>query len=244
MKRVLLIDSSIEAHNQVTNAIVPEFELVITTTYSEARQKLGKELFSLILLEASLSDGDGFSFCNELKNQDLLKYIPVIFLTHKSSLSDKIRGFKIGADDYVVKPFEPLELSLRIEARLRQAGLRTSEDATIKLGDLTLSIPFQKASLKEGGVEKDLKLTPTEFRLLYYFIKNEGKILTRDQLLATVWNNDVQVLTRTIDKHISTLKKKLASLASSIQSIHGRGYRFYSVKSTFNSAQPSVEIAV
>ena len=145
-------------------------------------------------------------------------------------MEEKLQAFQSGADDYVVKPFEPAELLARAEVRLRKFRGNLEQESVIQKGDLTLSVPYQKAILKEAEQDKDLRLTPTEFRLLYFFIKNEGEVLSRSQLLATIWSDEVHVLTRTIDKHISTLKKKLASRASYIQSIHSRGYRFSTSK--------------
>jgi len=226
MKRVLLVDPSVEVQNQLTKEKDAELELHFAASASEARQFLGRSVVDLIVMELDLPDGSGFSLCQEIKGNEILSAIPIVFLTARVQLTDRIEGFKAGADDYVIKPFDSLELILRIDARLRKSQLGTHPESSIQLGNLTLSVPYQKAAVKEAGIERDLKLTPTEFRLLYFFIKNEGAILTREQLLSTVWNGDVQVLTRTIDKHISTLKKKLGSQANSIQSIHSRGYRF------------------
>jgi DNA-binding response OmpR family regulator len=189
-----------------------------------------------------LPDGEGFHWCSEYRKQGAVQ-IPVIFLTHRGSLSDKARAFNGGADDYMTKPFDPVELELRVKARLRSA-FGTHQEQSIQCGDLILNVPYQKAVLNESGSEKDLRLTPTEFRLLYFFIKNENTILTRDQLLSTIWSDDVHVLTRTIDKHISTLKKKLGNRSNAIQSVHSRGYRFAQIRPGKHDSQTSSYVSM
>jgi two-component system phosphate regulon response regulator PhoB len=244
MKRILLVDGSIHIQNETKEALGAGFELSLASTLAEARGFLGRDLFDLIVLEAELADGTGCDFCGELRKKEITADIPVIFLTEKSNVPDKVRAFSLGADDYIVKPVESLELIARIEARLRKANVSRDQEPSLLKGDLTLIVPFQKAVLREGGAEKDLKLTPTEFRLLYFFIKNEGVVLSRSQLLSIIWSEDVHVLTRTIDKHISTLKKKLASRAGYIQSVHSRGYRFSPVvPSTVRENESSMEIS-
>lgn len=226
MKRILLIDSSLEVQTELRRAFAARFDVSLASSCAEARGLLGRDLFDLIILETHLPDGDGFLFCSELRSREMTLDIPVIFLSERSKVSDKIQGFSVGADDYLVKPFDSLELLARVEVRLKRIRLGHEQEQLVQKGDLVLSIAFQKAILKELGSEKDLRLTPTEFRLLYFFIRNEGQVLSRAQLLNTIWSDDVHVLTRTIDKHISTLKKKLDSRAHYIQSIHSRGYSF------------------
>jgi DNA-binding response OmpR family regulator len=226
MKRVLLIDDSLDCQTQIKKVIGDQFQLVVASTLIEANRLLQQSIFDMILSETHMPDGDGFQFCSDLKGKEAEQTTPVIFLSERGSITEKIKGFSVGADDYLVKPFEPLELEMRMKVRMRKNSDKNVQEQLLQKSDLILSVPYQKAILKELNQERDLRLTPTEFRLLYFFIKNEGQILTRNQLLSTVWSDDVHVLTRTIDKHISTLKKKLGSRSSYIQSVHSRGYRF------------------
>src|SRR5688572_24199280 len=119
MKRILLIDSSLNHHEQARQAIDSRFELIAITNIADAWKSLKASPCDLVLLEANLPDGDGFQFCTELKNNTGTAEIPVIFITEKSSIEDKAKGFMAGADDYVVKPFNPLELGFRIGARFK-----------------------------------------------------------------------------------------------------------------------------
>jgi DNA-binding response OmpR family regulator len=238
MKRVLLIDDSVENQNEVKESLNKYFDLASVSSLAEARKELANGSYDLILSEVALPDGEGFGWCAELKSQEATCDVPVIFLTGKASTADKVRGFSVGAADYLIKPFDPLELEVRIRARLKSASLTLDREQVLQKGDLTLSVPYQKALLREGNLEVDLRLTPTEFRLLYFFIKNEGVVLSRHQLLSTIWSDDVHVLTRTIDKHISTLKKKLASRSNYIQSVHSRGYCFTLVRPSMSPTLP------
>src|SRR6185312_8330568 len=118
-------------------------------TLAEARGLLVANLYDLILLETQVQDGTGFDFCKELKANDLSKDIPVIFLSEDSSSLSKVQAFSIGGDDYLVKPFDVFELAARAQARLRKENTSQQQDLQIQKGDLILSIPFQKASLRE-----------------------------------------------------------------------------------------------
>lgn len=226
MKRILLVDSSEEVHSKLKTTLDGRFDLSSSNNITQARKALGSDLFDLIVLETALSDGSGFSFCMELRGNLISQDLPIILVSENASIEEKLKGFSAGADDFLPKPFDYLELHARIEARLRNPRPNQEQDSSIQKGDLVLSIPFQKAALREETGEKDLALTPTEFRLLYYFVRNEGTVLSRTQLLSTIWSENVHVLDRTIDKHISTLKKKLDSRSFYIQSIHSKGYRF------------------
>lgn len=228
MQNILLVDAMNDIQGQLTSVIQPDVSLIHVKTAKEALCLIEQNPIQLIATEIDLEDENGIEFCRRLKQTPATKRIPVIFVTHRASLKDRIEGFEAGAEDYVLKPFEPIELALRIGARLR-ANLFASvgePQQKIKINKISLSVPFQRAFLEEDGKDQDLHLTPTEFKLLYFFIQNKGEVLTRDQLLKTVWDGDENVMTRTIDKHISTLKKKLKSEARFIQSVHSKGYRF------------------
>lgn len=226
---ILLIDDSPEVYPLVKNALGVNYKVTLAGTIAQGREVLSQALtqtpFDLILLDVSLPDGDGFGFCGELRGSETFKEIPVIFLTGKAQVSDKVTGFNLGADDYIVKPFDSLELKARIDGKLQRRSQVGANDFMQK-GALKLQLSTARAAYFREGQEIDLKLTPTEFKLLYCFMRNEGKILTRDQLLNVVRADKVHVLDRTIDKHISSLRKKLAPYVKYIESVHGIGYRF------------------
>jgi two-component system phosphate regulon response regulator PhoB len=151
-----------------------------------------------------LPDLSGIEICNQIKKDSKLKSIPVIMLTAKAEESDKIRGFETGADDYVTKPFSTKELNLRIRALLKRVKPSLTEDIVI-FKDIKIDRLARR--VYRGG--KEIKLGPTEYNLLNFFIKNPKRVYSREQLLNHVWGNDIYVETRTVDVHIRRLRKAI-----------------------------------
>ena len=200
--------------------------MVWVPTIAQATQKIEEEKFDLVLLDVMLPDGDGYQFCSLMQANDKTRNIPVIFLTSKGAAPDKVLGFSVGADDYVVKPIEPLEFRARVAAKLKKRERDQRDAEFLNLGDVQINSAAQRAFVVENGRKRDLNLTPIEFRLLTCLARNEEQLFSREQLLDTLWGTDVHVFPRSIDTHISKLRKKLGSKAYRIQSVHGTGYRF------------------
>lgn len=200
--------------------------LVYAHTLSDARRELGRASFDLILLDVLLPDGDGFAFYAELSAQDHLRCIPVIFVTARSEVPSEVMGFSLGAWDYVTKPVEPARFRARIEARLRQLQEQRDRELILQKGDLRLNVSMQRVSLMRDGREEEvIDLTPVEFKLLFHLLRHEGHVFSRDQLLTSVWGNAAEVFDRTVDMHVSNLRKKISESEHKIQAVHGMGYR-------------------
>lgn len=225
MSRILLVDDATDDQRIIMTSLGKTHDVRVAATLGEARACLKSETFDLLLLDVQLPDGDGFQFCAELQNDAEARQIPVIFLTVRSDTPDKVLGFSLGAEDYVSKPFDPRELRARIEARIKKAGERKLRDLNLQVGDLKISVTQQKVLLVGGARERELDLTPLEFKLLLFFAQNEDHVFGRDQLLAAVWPGNVNVADRTVDMHVSNLRKKLAACNRTIRSVHGVGYR-------------------
>lgn len=178
----------------------------------------------LVLLDLMLPGMDGLDICRHLKNNDCTKAIPVIMLTAKGEESDIVLGLGIGADDYITKPFSPKELIARVKAVLRRIEHADDaiQDKVIEVDQL--SIDLNKHKLTLDGIE--VKLTATEFRLLYYLASNPGRVFSREQLLDQAFGSDVVVVDRNIDVHIRGIRKKIDPNQSYIETIRGVGYRF------------------
>jgi len=177
------------------------------------------EPFDLILLDVMLPGKSGYDVCREVraKKPDL----PIIMLTAKSHEAEKVLGFEIGADDYITKPFSPLELRARIKALLRRS--QSSQPSSYAFSSLVVNL--ERMEVLDG--ERPIELTSLEFRLLTALIQNSGHVLSRDRILDLVWGTDVVVTDRVIDTHIANLRKKLEPSGSKhISSIRGMGYRF------------------
>lgn len=177
--------------------------------------------FDLIVLDVMLPGKDGFQVCRELRKGG--GDTPVILLTARTQDAEKVLGLQLGADDYVTKPFSPMELRARIQAVLRRAR-GTVKAEVYQFGDM--EVDFTRGELRKGGVA--VEITPVEFRLLTAFIAHRGRLLSRQQLLDLVWK-DAACVDRVVDTHVSNLRKKVEpNLAEPryVVSVRGMGYRF------------------
>jgi len=180
--------------------------------------------FDLLVLDVMLPGRDGFEVCRELRRQG--SPLPVLMLTARTQVVDRVVGLKLGADDYLTKPFETVELLARIEALLRRAGGAVGEsNGAVAFGDVQAD--FRRGEVRRGGVE--VAMAPRELELLQYFAAHPGEVLSRNQLLDEVWGYDAAVQSRTVDVHVAALRQKLEEDAARprfFRTVHGRGYRF------------------
>jgi DNA-binding response OmpR family regulator len=177
--------------------------------------------FDIILLDVMLPKKDGFQVCRELRRGGI--QTPIILLTARTQEAEKVLGLQLGADDYVTKPFSPLELRARIQALLRRAaGVPAAE--TYRFGNM--DVDFARCELRRAG--ELIEVTPVEFKLLATFIRNRGRVLSRQQLLDQVWT-DATCGDRVVDTHVSNLRKKIEEKPAEpryLASVRGMGYRF------------------
>ena len=177
--------------------------------------------FDLILLDVMLPRKDGFALCREIRRSGLP--VSIIVLTAKNQEAEKVLGLDLGADDYVTKPFSPLELRARIKAVLRRTGGETPE--AYRFGDVEVN--FKRGEVRRAGSVVDI--TAIEFRLLTAFIRLRGRLLTRDQLLNEVWGRNSSPTDRVVDNHIMNLRRKIEMEPDApcyVVSVRGTGYRF------------------
>ena len=199
--------------------------------HSAADGKLGFEMavegkYDLILLDVMLPKKNGYDVCRDLRQKGIAT--PILMLTAKGETIDKVLGLKLGADDYLTKPFEVIELLARVEALLRRTPVRANghESDAFRFGDIT--IDFKRAEVLRRDSER-VELSAMEFKLLQHLIENRGVVHSRDQLLDAVWGYDATPSTRTVDVHIAWLRQKLEANPkhpSYIQTVHGMGYKF------------------
>ncbi|MGE5279313.1 MAG: response regulator [Deltaproteobacteria bacterium] len=179
----------------------------------------------LVVLDIMLPGMDGFEFCRRLRADAALKNVPVLILTARGEEVDRIVGLELGADDYMVKPFSPRELILRIKAILRRGrpGPVTvpAPEAVLKIKGLCVDIARHKVNLGK----REAVLTPMEFKLLVTLIERRGRVQTRERLLSDVWGIDASVTTRTVDTHVKRLRAKIGPAGRLIETIRGVGYR-------------------
>jgi DNA-binding response OmpR family regulator len=199
------------------------YNVVTAESWAAARDLLSVEYPDLIVLDVMLPDGDGMEICSQLRRERT--DLPIIMLTAKDKVSDKVFGLESGADDYVVKPFETLELVARIKACLRRAAPAES-DEKISAGHLT--IDFRKRLVTVSG--KTVGLTPKEYDLLCFFIHHRGEAVSRDAIRKSVWKgSQIYSWSRVIDVHIQHLRHKIEKDPAKpkyIITVPGAGYRF------------------
>jgi len=177
----------------------------------------------VIILDVMLPKMSGLDVCREVRKEG--NTVPIIMLTARGQEIDKVLGLKLGADDYVTKPFGFLELMARVEAVIRRATGRTARVDAFEFGAV-------KADFKRGEVRRDgrlLELSARELRLLQYFIERRGEVVSREQLLDAVWDYDSVPLTRTVDMHVAKLRKKIEERPAQprfLVTVHGQGYKF------------------
>ena len=199
------------------------YECFTVATGEAALTVLNKEQIDLVILDIMLPKMDGFEVCKEIKQDKRLSFVPVIILTAKSEEVDRVLGLELGADDYVVKPFSPRELVLRVKAIMRR-GTKPEEVTKdiLRVGRIKVDIPEHKVTADK----KEVELTVMEFKLLVTLIQRRGRLQSRERLLTDVWDIDTEVTTRTIDTHIKRLRQKLGKTGKMIETVRGIGYRF------------------
>jgi DNA-binding response OmpR family regulator len=186
-----------------------------------AARRAREEAFDLILLDVMLPSKDGFEVCRELRHAGVTT--PIILLTAKTHDAEKIIGLELGADDYVTKPFNPMELRARIKAVLRRSPSGTPE--VYQFGDA--EVDFARCELRRAG--QTLEITPTEFKLLTLFVRSRGRTLSRDHILNAVWGPGTFVNPRAVDNHIVGLRRKIEPEPDApryLVNVRGMGYRF------------------
>ena len=183
------------------------------------RSRLGS--YDLIILDVMMPELDGFSAAREIRKQS---EVPIIFLSARGEEYDRIHGFELGVDDYVVKPFSPRELMMRVGAVLKRtrAGVQTDAHECVRLESMVVDFTARQVTIDGSALD----LSPKEYDLLFFMVRNRGIALTRDRLISEVWGFDFFGDDRTLDTHIKLLRKQLGDYARYITTLRGVGYRF------------------
>jgi two-component system, OmpR family, alkaline phosphatase synthesis response regulator PhoP len=224
MKRLLLVEDEPGLVMTLTDRLVREGYSVDTSADGESGlERAAGEAFDLVLLDVMLPRLNGFDLLRELRRRGV--ETPVIMLTARGQVVDKVVGLKLGADDYVTKPFEMVELLARVEAKLRRAPVQPHPAEGYQFDEVR--VDFRRAEVTRSGAP--LELSAREFQLLKYFIEHRGATLTREELLNEVWGYNAMPSTRTVDVHVAWLRQKIEPNPRHPQfilTIHGMGYKF------------------
>lgn len=186
----------------------------------EAIEKCRSGRYDLVIMDVMMPEVDGFSACREIRR---FSQVPILMLSARSEEYDRIHGFGLGVDDYVVKPFSPKELMMRVAAILKRSASNSCRNEDVVLiGDLKVDYAARRVSI---GSE-ELEMSPKEYELLFYMVRNRGLALTREMLISKVWGYDFFGDERTLDTHIKLLRRRLGSYSDRITTLRGVGYRF------------------
>jgi len=222
MARILIVEDEPDLAFGLEDDLKTEgYEVEIVRDGVTASRRARTEAWDLILLDVMLPRRDGFEVCRDLRRSGLRT--PIIMLTAKAQEAEKVLGLELGADDYVTKPFSPRELRARIKAALRRSSAEAPE--VYRFGDI--EVDFARAELRRGGAP--VEVTSLEFKLMGAFIRNRGRVLSRDQLLEAAWGRDTFVTDRVVDHHIVNLRRKIEAHPEEpryLISVRGMGYRF------------------
>ncbi len=229
MSKVLLVEDEPGLVMTLTDRLMAEgYDVESATDAPSGLEMAASGSFDAILLDVMLPGGNGMDVCRTLRQRGL--QTPILMLTAKGQVVDKVVGLKLGADDYLVKPFEMAELLARIEALLRRSSNGSGSAQPLisdsyRFGDI--SVDFRKSEVNKNG--QPLDLSAREFKLLKYFVEHRGAALTRDELLNEVWGYNAMPSTRTVDVHVAWLRQKLEDNPRHPQyilTVHGLGYKF------------------
>ena len=224
MAKLLIVDDEQSIRALIRKyAVFDGYEVEEASDGMEAIEKFRKGKFELIIMDVMMPELDGFSACREIRKQD--EKVPIIMLSARGEEYDRIHGFEIGVDDYVVKPFSPRELLMRVGAVLKRSaaasGGRQSREVYKYEG---LTVDFTARAVFIDGVQQEL--SPKEYDLLFYMVRNRGIALSRETLINNIWGYDFYGDDRTLDTHIKLLRRSLGDYARLIVTLRGVGYRF------------------
>jgi len=193
----------------------------------EALEKI-KQKPDLVILDIMMPKLDGFEVYKRIRENNLYKDIPIIFLTAKSGEIDEIKGLELGASDYIQKPISPKKLVARVRSNLRKSESAIRKNQPIKISIGPLLIDKEKYTVHLNN--KQIVYPRKEFEILYFLANNPGKVFSRDTLLKEVWGPDIYVVDRTVDVHVRKIREKLGKFSDVIETIKGVGYKFRSVE--------------
>jgi two-component system alkaline phosphatase synthesis response regulator PhoP len=223
-RRILLVEDEESLVLTIRDRLLAEgYEVACAMDGDTAFRLASESAFDLILLDVALPGRNGFDVCRDLRQRSVDS--PILMLTARGQIVDRVLGLKLGADDYLTKPFDMMELLARIEALFRRSRAVADGPSTYLFG--SVRVDFLRAEVAKEGAP--VELSSLELKLLRYFIEHRGVLLSRDELLDKVWGYDAMPVTRTVDVHVASLRQKLEpnpSRPEFIVTVHGSGYKF------------------
>lgn len=217
---LLIVDDEARIRELIRKyAVFEGYDVAEAANGMEAVELCRSRSFDLVIMDVMMPELDGFSACREIRKTS---QVPMLMLSARGEEYDRIHGFELGIDDYVVKPFSPRELMMRVGAILKRSGASEPARDTVVIGTMEVDFTARRVTIDGQPVE----LSPKEYDLLFYMVRNRGIALTREKLISEVWGYDFFGDDRTLDTHIKLLRKSLGAYADRITTLRGVGYRF------------------
>jgi DNA-binding response OmpR family regulator len=209
----------------ILEATLKGYQLVFAPTLEAARNHIRSGSFALILLDIHLPDGNGLEFLAEIS--DVIESTPVVLLTSKTDLPSKASAFSMGADDFIQKPFDPRELKIRVDAKIRRNENLQRQSNILKAGHLVCHLDEQRVQGFDDRGKSEISLTTREFKILSLLLRAQNKVFSRAEILDRAWTGDLHVTERAVDVHVSNLRKKISKWGVDIEALVGSGYRLH-----------------
>lgn len=224
---ILIIEDSELERKLLEKSLGESYQIDTAESAEMALSRIESKDYDIVLLDVQLPGMDGYRFCAQLKGRTRSKDTAVIFITGKQfKVEDKLMGFSLGAVDYLIKPVDIRELKARIEVHLQKSQPRTEENRYYRVGPFEIDTQRQAICYDNKEEKVDIPMSTLEYRLLQFFLRHKDHVVTRDQLLDSVWGNSRAVTDRSVDVLISKIRAKLGPFSNSIKAVRGCGYRF------------------
>jgi len=226
---ILVVDDEIGIQDVVQKILEHEnFHVRRAGSVHEAKHEINQALPDVVILDRLLPDGDGIEVCNFIRSQPALEHIPILFLSQKVDIAERVAGLKVGGDDYLPKPFDAMELVARIEALFRRITKKFDPKQIVESGPIRLNLEKHECQIKGKAVTLQRK----EFELLEAFLQSQNRVLTKDFLAERIWDTPNLATSRAIDTAVQRLRKKLGTYGECIETVRGYGFRFDTEKAS------------
>lgn len=227
MKMLIVEDS--EEYQEILTRTFGDHDVQCVSSAEEATLALVDGDYDVILVDINLPRKDGYSLITEIQANPEMTDVTVMCLTGRKETTDKVTAFSLGADDYITKPFDPIELRARVEAKLKKSARRKQKEMKTVVGNIEIDHVRHRVSVQETDRQREIIVTQTEFKLLSCLARRPEQVYTRDQLLVTAWGDDARVLDRVVDAYVCTLRKKLGTTSHKIKAVTGVGYKLTAI---------------
>lgn len=223
MKKILFIEDTYECQIILQN-ILKDYQFVVCNSLQEAKVAITTGPFDAIILDIELPDGDGLRFLTEIPEVQK-RQTAIFIISSKTALANKAMAFNYGADDFISKPFDPIELKLRVDAKIRKIQEQAHQSENFKIEDLMVNVAEQRLYHENSGKTNHINFTSLEFRIFTFLSKNKNKVISREEIINHIWGGRVYITDRTVDAHIAHIRKKIQPSRVKIETVFGTGYK-------------------